>query len=84
VRAQIAALRSKTNFLHGRFQETLNMASNLDNAESTINELQTRRKQEQAQWELYSASVEKSKLDVALNTSTLANINNIQGASDPG
>jgi uncharacterized protein involved in exopolysaccharide biosynthesis/Mrp family chromosome partitioning ATPase len=80
---QVLAIQTKMKVLNGQLDEIRKEAGNMDQMDSTISELQRKKKLDEANYQYFSSSLEQARIDEAVNHGKLSNISKIQAPSPP-
>ncbi len=80
---QVLALQTKIKVLSGQLDQIRKEAGNMDQMDSTISELQRKKKLEEANYQYFSSSLEQARIDEAVNHGKISNISKIQAPSPP-
>jgi uncharacterized protein involved in exopolysaccharide biosynthesis/Mrp family chromosome partitioning ATPase len=80
---QVLAIQSKIKVLSGQLDQIRKEAGNVAQMDSTISELQRKKKLEEGNYQYFSSSLEQARIDEAVNHGKLSNISKIQAPSPP-
>jgi uncharacterized protein involved in exopolysaccharide biosynthesis/Mrp family chromosome partitioning ATPase len=83
LRAQVTALKSKTNSLEAQLSQVWLDVTNFEKVDATISELQRKKEEEQANLNYFNNSMEKTRIDNALGDGKASNISFIQHPTPP-
>jgi Mrp family chromosome partitioning ATPase len=83
LRAQVTALKSKTNSLEAQLSQVWLDVTNFEKVDATISELQQKRQEQQANLDYFTSSMEKTRIDNALGDGKAANIFPIESPTPP-
>lgn len=81
--AQMAALKTKIEFLHSQSDRVWAEAANFKLAEATLSELQQKKESAEANLKYFTDHLERSRLDDELNDGKVSNISIIQSPTPP-
>jgi uncharacterized protein involved in exopolysaccharide biosynthesis/Mrp family chromosome partitioning ATPase len=80
---QVLAIQTKIKVLSGQLDQIRKEAGNMDQMDSTISELQRKKKLDEANYQYFSSSLEQARIDEAVNHGKISNISKIQAPSPP-
>jgi uncharacterized protein involved in exopolysaccharide biosynthesis/Mrp family chromosome partitioning ATPase len=80
---QVLAIQSKIKVLSGQLDQIRQEAGTMDQMDSTISDLQRKKKLDEANYQYFSSSLEQARIDEAVNHGKLSNISKIQAPSPP-
>jgi uncharacterized protein involved in exopolysaccharide biosynthesis/Mrp family chromosome partitioning ATPase len=80
---QVLAIQTKIKVLAGQLDQIRKEAGNMDQMDSTISELQRKKKLDEANYQYFSSSLEQARIDEAVNHGKISNISKIQAPSPP-
>lgn len=80
---QIAALKTKIEFLHSQLNRVWTEAANFKQAAATVSELQQKKESAEANLKYFTDHLERSRLDDELNEGKVSNISIIQSPTPP-
>src|SRR6266550_4449306 len=83
VKAQVAGTQAKVAALKARLQDIQQRTKQLAELAPQIEELERKREMEEANYKYFSASLEKARIDEALDPSKMPNISAVQRPSPP-
>ncbi len=81
--SRIKALEARMKVLSSQLERIRTETTGMDEAESAITELQRKKELEEANYRYYSASLEQARINGALGTEKISNINLVQSPSPP-
>lgn len=81
--AVVFALEAEIKILKSQWERLRGEAASLDGMEESIKDLERRRMVDEQNYQFFAASLERAKIDQALEASKLANISIVQAASIP-
>ncbi|PYJ22850.1 MAG: hypothetical protein DME92_02600 [Verrucomicrobia bacterium] len=84
VKAQVAGTQAKVAALKSRLRDIQQRTKQLAELAPQIEELERKREMEEANYKYFSASLEKARIDEALDPSKMPNISAVQRPSPPG
>ena len=82
--ARLAGLRAKRNALAGRLQSIRERIQQLSQIEPQIVDLERQKQLEEANYKYFEATLQKARIDEALDPSKIPNISAVQRPSPPG
>ena len=80
---QVLAIQTKIKVLNGQLDEIRKEAGTMDQMDSTISELQRKKKLDESNYQYFSSSFEQARIDEAVNHGKISNISKIQAPSPP-
>ncbi len=80
---QVLAIQTKIKVLNGQLDEIRKEAGTMDQMDSTISELQRKKKLDESNYQYFSSSLEQARIDEAVNHGKISNISKIQAPSPP-
>jgi polysaccharide biosynthesis transport protein len=81
--AQIAALKTKIDFLQSQLHQVWDEATNFERVQTTLSELQQRKESAEANLKYFTDHLERNHIDVALNEGNASKISIIQSPTPP-
>ncbi len=81
--SRIKALEARMKVLNSQLERIRTENAGMDEAESSITELQRKKELEEANYRYYSASLEQARINGALGAEKISNINVVQSPSPP-
>ena len=84
VKAQVAGTQAKVAALKSRLRDIQQRTKQLAELAPQIEELERKREMDEANYKYFSASLEKARIDEALDPSKMPNISAVQRPSPPG
>jgi uncharacterized protein involved in exopolysaccharide biosynthesis/Mrp family chromosome partitioning ATPase len=81
--SRIKALEARMKVLNSQLERIRTETAGMDEAESSITELQRKKELEEANYRYYSASLEQARINGALGAEKISNINVVQSPSPP-
>jgi len=83
-RARVAGIQAKTEMLKARLRDVQLRTKQLQEVAPQIEDLQRKREMDEANYKYFAASLEKARVDEALDPSKMPNISAVQRPSPPG
>jgi uncharacterized protein involved in exopolysaccharide biosynthesis/Mrp family chromosome partitioning ATPase len=83
-KAQVAGTQAKVGALKSRLRDIQQRTKQLSELAPQIQELERRREMDEANYKYFAASLEKARIDEALDPSKMPNISAVQRPSPPG
>ena len=80
---QVASLNAKVSVLKAQWERVINRIAQIEGVEGNLKEIERRRELEEQQFRYFSASLERARIDQALDASKVSNISVVQAASVP-
>lgn len=80
---QVLAIQTKIKVLNEQLDQVRKEAGTMDQMDSTISELQRKKKLDEANYQYFSSSLEQARIDEAVNHGKISNISKIQAPSPP-
>jgi uncharacterized protein involved in exopolysaccharide biosynthesis/Mrp family chromosome partitioning ATPase len=83
-RANVAGIQAKVDMLKARLKDIQQRTKQLSELRPQIEELERKREMDEANYKYFAASLEKARVDEALDPSKMPNISAVQRPSPPG
>jgi uncharacterized protein involved in exopolysaccharide biosynthesis/Mrp family chromosome partitioning ATPase len=80
---QVLAIQAKIKVLNDQLGQLRKEASNADQMDATISELQRKKRLDESNYQYFSSSLEQARIDEAVNHGKLSNISKIQAPTPP-
>ncbi|HVM61584.1 MAG TPA: Wzz/FepE/Etk N-terminal domain-containing protein [Verrucomicrobiae bacterium] len=80
---QVLAIQTRIKVLNDQLDQIRKEAGNVDQMDTTISELERKKKLEESNYQYFSSSLEQARIDEAVNHGKLSNISKIQAPTPP-